>query len=184
MSNYKSLEDFCEKQEQIFKRGGKTFLLLSEEDLIKDVSETYIINTFPSFSLNCFKYDCREISRRADLTIYIDQNLNLYFKKQRRYFESYNLNDLASELCEFFNNFRNKKVDLFQFEIFQTLIEIRRKNPKMINKPINFLKYYNNLYKDKEDMIVYIFKDREGIKKSNNLNCSFSDFIEDEDELI
>ena len=184
MSNYKSLEDFRDKLDNNWKNNKNTTLLLSEDDLIRGVSETYIINTFPSFSLNCFKYDCREISRGADLTIYIDQNLNLYFKKQRRYFESYNLNDLASELCEFFNSFRNKKVDLFQFEIFQTLIEIRRKNPKMINKPINFLKYYNDLYKDKEDMTVCVFKDREGIKESNNLNCSFSDFIEDEDELI
>ena len=148
MSNYKSLEDFFEKEEQVFKRGGKTFLLLSEDDLIRDVCGVTILNTPQSFSDNCFKHDYREMSRRADLTIFIDQNLNLYFKKQRRYFESYNLDDLASELYEFFNNFKNKKIELFQFEIFQTLIEIRRKNPKMINKPINFLKYYNDLYKE------------------------------------
>lgn len=172
MSNYKSLQDFKDKLENNWKSYKGTILLLNYDDL-STVGELIFERNNNFLQMSNFKSDAREMSRFADLTIYIDDNLNLYFKKQRRYFESYNLNDLASELCGFFNSFRDKKVDLFQFEIFQTLIEIRKKNPKMINKPINFLKYYNDLYKDEENiMAVYIAKNRENKKGSNNLKYS------------
>lgn len=149
MSNYKSLEDFRDKLDNNWKDNKNTILLLDYDDfsnLGKYISE--FRNN--SVQMSNLKKDIREMNKFADLTIFIDNQFNFLFKKQRYYFLDYNLNDLASELFEFFNSFRNKKIDLSQQEILLILIEIRRKNPNMIDRPINFLKYYNDLIKVKK----------------------------------